>query len=213
MELALIVLAFALVVAAALLAFALRRPAPAPLPAPDTRLDAVLSGQGFSGGCRRIISPPLIGLLLALTLNCLSIFFTLPGQLALPARVLMTVIHGLGQCAIPVALLLIGAIVADHLSELRGNNFTRVIVVALLVRLVVMPVLFLLLAKYLPCSLELKRVIIIEGAIPAAVLPVALAKHYGGDTRTALVVVMGTSLAGLITIPLWIQLGGKVLGL
>jgi predicted permease len=85
--------------------------------------------------------------------------------------------------------------------------------VSVLVRLVVMPVLFLLLAKYLPCSVELKRVIVIEGAMSAAVLPVALAKHYGGDPRTALQVVLGTSLAGLITIPMWIQLGEKFAGL
>jgi DNA recombination protein RmuC len=44
MELALIVLAFAVVAAAAIVAFALRRPAQ--IAAPDTRLDAVLSGQG-----------------------------------------------------------------------------------------------------------------------------------------------------------------------
>jgi DNA recombination protein RmuC len=47
MELALILLAVAVVVAAAILAFARRAPAP---PAPDSRLDAVLSGQGDISG-------------------------------------------------------------------------------------------------------------------------------------------------------------------
>lgn len=174
---------------------------------------AVLSGQGFGSGWRRIISPPLIALVLALLLNALGNCISLPGQLALPGKAMMTAIHWLGQCAIPVALLMIGAIVADHLPELRGGSFIRVVVVSVLVRLVVLPVLFFLLAKYLPCSVELKRVIVIEGAMSAAVLPVALAQHYGGDPRTALQVVLGTSLVGLITIPLWIQFGETFAGL
>jgi hypothetical protein len=47
MELALILLAVAVVAAAAILAFARR---PVPVAAPDTRLDAVLSGQGDIAG-------------------------------------------------------------------------------------------------------------------------------------------------------------------
>jgi predicted permease len=43
--------------------------------------------------------------------------------------------------------------------------------------------------------------------MPAAVFPVVMAKHYGGDPATALRVVLATSLVGLITIPLWIRAG------
>jgi len=174
---------------------------------------AVLSGRRFNGGWRQIISPPLLALMLALLLNGLGHFISLPGQSAVPGKVIMTGVHWLGQCAIPVALLMIGAIVADHLPELRGGPFVRVVTVSVVLRLLVMPFLFVLLAKYLPCPVELKRVIVIEGAMSSAVLPVALAKHYGGDSRTALQVVMGTSLAGLVTMPLWIQLGGWFVGL
>ena len=76
-----------------------------------------------------------------------------------------------------------------------------------------MPVLFLLVARFLPCSIELKRVIVIEGAMSSAMFPIVMAKHYGGDTRTAIQVVMGTTFAGLVMIPLWIRLGGQVVGL
>jgi hypothetical protein len=89
----------------------------------------------------------------------------------------------------------------------------RVVLVAALVRLGIMPVLFLLLAKFLPCSLELKRVLVLQGALPSAVLPIILAKHYGGDARTAVQVALGTSVVGLVAIPLWIRLGEYVVGL
>ena len=174
---------------------------------------AVLTGSGFAGGWKKIINFPIAALLLGLILNFLSPVVTLPPAAQIIGKMTLTVIHWFGQCAIPLALLLIGAIVADHLGEARGGGVLRVIGVAALVRLGVMPVLFLLLARYLPCSTELKRVLVLQGAMPAAVLPILLAKHHGGDARIALQVALGTSVLGLITIPLWIRGGGHFVGL
>lgn len=173
---------------------------------------AVLSGQRLGGGWRKIINAPLVALVLALMLNLVP-KSSVPSAMLAAGGMLMTAVHWLGQCAIPLALLLIGAIIADHLPEVRGGRSGRVVTAAVLVRLLVMPPLFLLLARWLPCSLEMKRVIVIEGAMSAAVLPVALSKHYGGDTRTALQVVLGTSAVGLIAIPIWIRVGGHFCGL
>jgi len=173
----------------------------------------VLSGTGWQGGWRRVFNAPLLALLLALTLNGVGRLIPPPALLLAAGHIALTSVHWLGQCAIPLALLMIGAIVADHWSEIRGGRSLRVISAALLVRLVMMPVLFLLLARWLPCSVELKRVIVVEGAMASAVLPIVLAKHYRGDPRTALQVVLGTSLASLITTPLWIRLGGRITGL
>ena len=174
---------------------------------------AVLTGRGLDGDWRKIFNAPLIALLLALVLNFVGTFFTPPAAVDLVGQMVLTVILWLGQSAIPLALLLIGAIVADHLEDARGGQAARVVSVAVLVRLGIIPVLFLLLAKFLPCSAELKRVLVLQGAMPSAVLPIVLAKHGGGDARTALQVVLGTSLAGLITIPLWIHFGGHIIGL
>jgi predicted permease len=173
---------------------------------------AVLSGRGFQGGWRKIINAPLVALLLALALNSLGTTFINPNVLRI-ANVLMTAVHWLGQCAIPLALLLIGAIVADHLHELPGGETLRVVSAAIAVRLVILPPIFFLLARWLPCSVEMKRVIVVQGAMSSAVLPIALAKHFGGDARTALQVVLGTSIAGLIAIPIWIRVGGRICGL
>jgi malate permease and related proteins len=173
---------------------------------------ATLTG-GFAGGWKKILNAPLAALLLALALNFLGTVFTPPAPLVFVGNVLLTGIHWFGQSAIPLALLLIGAIVADHFDEVRGGNLFRVVAVAALVRIGLLPVLFLLLAKYLPCSLELKRVLVLQGAMPSAVLPIVITKHYGGDARTALQVALGTSVIGLATIPLWIHFGGKFVGL
>lgn len=174
---------------------------------------AVLTGSGFSGGWKKILNAPLAALLLALALNFLGMIFPPPAPVALTGKLILPAVHWLGQSAIPMALLMIGAIVADHFIDARGGRTTRVVAVAALVRLGLMPVLFLLLAKYLPCSMELKRVLVLQGAMPSAVMPIVLAKHYGGDARTALQVALGTSALGLLTIPLWIRFGGHLVGL
>jgi predicted permease len=173
---------------------------------------AVLTGHGLAGGWKKIVNAPLVALLLALVLNFLGLYITIPPAANLPGRVVLTAISWLGQSAIPLALLLIGAIVADQLNDARGGKALRVVGVAALVRLGIMPVLFLLLARFLPCSLEFKRVLLLQGAMPSAVLPIVLTKHWGGDPRTGLQVVLGTSLLGLVTIPLWIHFGGRALG-
>jgi hypothetical protein len=56
-------------------------------------------------------------------------------------------------------------------------------------------------------------VIVLEAAMPAAVFPIVMARHYAGDPATAMRVVIGTSVVGLVTIPLWIRLGLNFVGL
>lgn len=165
----------------------------------------------FKGGSlgqnwRRIINAPLIAILIAVVFNALNLSAHIPTPL-------LTGVHWLGQCAIPMALILIGAMVADHLHEFHSKSGWRVIGAGVLLRIGVLPILILLLTRFLPASAELKRVMVLEAAMPAAVFPIVMARHYGGDPATAMRVVLGTSVVGLITIPLWIRFGLKFVGL
>ena len=166
----------------------------------------LLSGERVGRDWRKIINAPLLAIALALLLNTLGLHTHVPG-------VVLTGIHWLGQCAVPMALILIGAIVADHLHEFHSASGWRVIGAAVFLRMGVLPVLFLLVARFLPASIELKRVIVLEAAMPAAVFPIVMARHYQGDPATAMRVVIGTSVVGLLTIPLWIRLGMHFAGL
>ncbi len=165
-----------------------------------------LSGVSVRQGWKKAINAPVISIAAGLVLNYAG------GSAWIPKFVL-TAVHVLGLCAFPMALLLIGAVVSDEFRQFRSASGWRVMIGACLLRLGVLPILFLLLARHLPCSTELKSVIILEAAMPAAVLPIVISKHYGGDINTALRVVLGTSMVGLITIPLWIRFGLKFVGL
>jgi malate permease and related proteins len=166
----------------------------------------LIGGGTLRKNWRKILNAPFFAIVLTLALNFII------GQRHVPDFVLKTA-HMLGQCAIPLGILLIGATMADYVHEFQSARGIRLASVSCLLRLGILPVLFLLLAKYLPCSLELKRVIVIQAAMPAAVFPIIIAKHYGGDAAVALRVVLGTSLVGFITIPLWLRFGMKWVGL
>ncbi len=165
-----------------------------------------LTGQRPGKDWRKIINAPLVAIAVALTLN------TLGWHAAVP-EVLRTGLHLLGQCAIPMALILIGAVVADHLAEFHSASGWRVMGTAVILRMAILPLLFLVFARVLPASTELKRVMVLEAAMPAAVFPIVMARHYGGDAATALRVVISTSVVSLVTIPLWIRFGLKFVGL
>jgi predicted permease len=168
----------------------------------------LMAMQGFGGKIdwRKLVNAPLVAIVVALTLNAFGAGEHVPVFAQKSFAML-------GQCAIPMSILLIGATIYDRLHEFHANYGVRVIGVAALVRLALVPFLFVLLARYLPCSVELKRVLILQAAMPAAIFPIVMAKHYGGDTATALRVVIGTSALGLLTIPLWIRAGMKFAGL
>ncbi len=158
------------------------------------------------GGWKKIFNPPVLAVLLSLPLNFLH------GDQWIPKFVLVTA-KMLGECAIPMGIILIGATMGDHLHEFHSASGWRVIFSLCALRVGLMPLLFLLLAKFLPCSLELKRVIVLQSAMPTATFSIVMARHYGGDTPTALRAVIATSVLGLITIPLWIRFGLKFVGL
>ena len=83
----------------------------------------------------------------------------------------------------------------------------KITLLACVVRLGIFPVLILAVAKWLPLSVELKRVLVVQAAMPAGVMPIIIARHYGGQPLTAVQIVLGTTILALITIPLWLRLG------
>lgn len=155
---------------------------------------------------KQIFNPPLVAIVLTLSLNLTG------GAAHVPEFVKYTA-HMLGACAIPMGLVLVGAMIADHLNEFHSEQGWRVMGASCALRLGVIPVLFLLLAKFLPCSIELKRVILLQAAMPTAIFAIIGARHFGGDEPTALRVVIATSALSFVTIPLWIRMGMKWLGL
>lgn len=193
----------------------------------------LLTGGLAKGWWRHLINPPALAIAAALSINGLTALARqynlltpagpesepwLPEFILAVGNVIASFVGSaltmLGACAIPMGVLLIGATISDHLHEAKLHQGVRVIAGAAGLRLAVLPMMFLAVAWLLvPASVELKRVMVLEAAMPAAVFPIVLARHYYGDVPTAVRVIVGTSLLSIITMPLWLSLGLWLLGL
>ncbi len=160
----------------------------------------LISGASPRRAWTHVFNAPVITILVAVALHFAGAKTWLP-NFALEA------VHKLGAAAIPLGLVLTGATFADQMKDLNFKRSAGDSFGACLLRLGVLPLLMLALARWLPCPVELKQVILVQAAMPCAVIPVILAKHYGGDPAMALRIILVTSALGLLTIPLWLQLG------
>jgi predicted permease len=160
----------------------------------------VLSGLSLREGWRKLINPPVIALALALAGNLLGVGPHVPAFIR-------EVIHQSAICAIPLGLMLIGGTLEQYFAKPKELFEPKITLSACFLRLGLYPLIYLVLAKYLPCTVELKQVLIIQAAMPAGILPIVIAKHYGGHPLTAVRVVIGTTVLGILVIPLWIRVG------
>ena len=161
----------------------------------------LLSGRFRLAALGRLVNPPIIALLVALSINGLGLESAVPGWLS-------RLVGMLGACSIPVGILLAGAAIADLLG---GSGMLRPLKVpagAVLLRLGLLPAAFLAAAAWLPgFTLELRQVLLVQAAMPAGIFPIVLARHYGGDATVAVKVVLSTTVVSFITMPLWIRFG------
>jgi hypothetical protein len=158
----------------------------------------VLAGLSVREGWRRVLNPAICTLVIAVAVNLAGFR---------PPTVLMRVIDLVGGCAIPFGLLLCGVTLDTYVKQPRQLYSGRTTPAACLLRLAVLPVAFLLLARFAPVSTELKRVLVIQAAMPSGMMPLVLARHYGGQPLIAAQIIVGTTLLGLFVIPLWLQFG------
>ncbi|MDZ4402402.1 AEC family transporter [Prosthecobacter sp.] len=162
----------------------------------------LLTGLG-KAPWRLALNAPVITILISLLLNFTGLHVHVP----LFAHNTFTM---LGACAVPLAVLLIGASIADIWGQ--GAMQWKVAVLSPVLRLGIIPIAFLATAYFLPITTELKRVIVVQAAMPSAVFNIMIARLYGGHAPTAVQVVIATTVVSCITTPLVIAWGLKLVG-
>ena len=143
------------------------------------------------------LNVPVISILTALACNFLSLGPWIPG----PVHVTM---NNLGNCSVPLSVVLIGASIYELWSTLKFN--APVAIFASVLRLGIIPLAFVAAAWLLPLSLEMRRVLVVQGAMPSGVFSIVLARHYGGHPATAVQVILSTTVTSLVATPLIISL-------
>lgn len=164
----------------------------------------------LSGGIREI-SPKVFlrGPLIAVVLGLLIVWTRADEYLA-PAPVKQT-LQMLGNCTIPLCVFLFGTTMYDSWKSVSWKP--GIILSGLLVRLGIAPALILLLAWLLPINIQLKQIMVLQAAIPSAMVPVILARQFGGQPGLAMQITLVTTFVSFVTLPLWLAFGFKYIAI
>ncbi|MGB1130997.1 MAG: AEC family transporter, partial [Haloferula sp.] len=143
---------------------------------------------------RRLLNGPLVAVVVGLSLVWLDwdgMHLAKEGAEPVPG-VLRQTMGWLGAGAFPVAIFTTGSIMMDLIGKERPS--WRATFGGVVLRLAILPVLILVMARFLPAPVELKQVMVVQAAMPAAMTPILLAKLYGGRPAVAVEVVLATTI-------------------
>ena len=155
------------------------------------------------------INPPIVSVFIALIIQETIGFSMIP-------VFIWEVVKSLGNCAIPIGLILIGG---SFYQLFKGFNFSqkcKVEVASVMVRNIIFPVIVLsfLLVGLLPNEIDwLREILVVQSAMPAGIFAVVVVGNYEGDKMTALRSIPITMIVGILSIPFWLFCGLKILSL
>jgi predicted permease len=124
----------------------------------------------------------------------------------------------LGQATTPLALLTVGMLVQAEAPRGRATGRAPAhrwhLVLLVLARLLLTPLATWGVVALLQLERAAAAVIVLQTAMPTAVVTTAYAEQYGGDSPFAAAGVIATTFGSLLTLPLWgwVLLGGGVTG-
>lgn len=152
----------------------------------DIATPRVLSFQTI----KNIMSPPLIGAIIA-------ILFIL-GSVKLPTFINGT-FNYLGGMTTPLAMLFIG--IAIYLANLRNVRITRDMAVLIAARFIISPAVVLAACYVIPVPELMRKVFVIEAAMPVMTQVSIAARAYKADANYVAVMTALTTVISLFTIP------------
>ncbi len=175
---------------------------------------------------RHLINGPILAILISVPLNLLFRGGWIPAAWMESTGPVFTLfidclfgsrgaIHWIGQASIPMSLIVIGLTISGHLHRAnfkkRLPRTLRIAVWSCLIRLVIMPAICLAAAVFLPLTMDIRKILVVYGAMGSAIFPIVLARFYQGDTETALDTVMANTLVSIVTLPIWISVGLRLI--
>jgi len=152
----------------------------------------------------RAINPPTCAIVTAILLNQAGVYPYIPSFV-------MNAIRLLGEASLATSMFLVGMSLSDTFVFARiVRQWHRVVRIAFwscLLRLVILPAIFVTVAVIAPLTIEMKRVLVIHAAMSSAIFPMVLSRHYDGDPETALDTILPNCLLALVTLPFWVCIG------
>ncbi len=150
-------------------------------------------GKGFS--FKTFLNPICLSMLLGSVLALLGI--ALPGFL-------LSAVSSAGSAMSPIAMMLTGFIIGDY--SLKKLAVMGRIYLASFLRLIVLPIIFVLILKVFDTEPAIVRATLCATAMPLGLNTVVFPAAYGGDTLTGASMALISHLLSVITIPIMFAL-------
>ena len=141
---------------------------------------------------KRVFSPPLSSFMLA-------VLFVLAG-IKLPA-LLLDVCKQVGSMTTPLSMIFIGIVL--YAVDWKSIRPERTMWTLLAARFILAPLVVIVMCRYLPLPLLMKKVFVIQASMPIMTQTAIIAKAYEGDYKFAAVQTSVSTLASLATIPIY----------
>jgi len=146
---------------------------------------------------KRIMNAPLLSLILSLVLVATNLHKLLPGMVTRSVTLI-------GGCTLPIALIIVGAVLAISLEQLAGIK--KFLLQVILGKMIIMPGMVFLLLHLLQLPPLMALVILIESAMPSAITLSVITHEQKAGYKIVNQGVLLTHLAGLATIPFFMSL-------
>lgn len=168
---------------------------------------AMLSGESLRRGLRKLFQPMTVALFVALAINFAGFGKSVPIVFA------SDLCHAVGECAIPIGTLLTGIYLHEIIKEFRLVADAPVSFGVMAVRWVAMPSLLLAAAGWLVPDPSLRKVMLVQAAMPCGIFTFLIVEMFKGEVMVGLRCSVITMLCCPVVTPLWLYLGARWLHL
>jgi len=165
----------------------------------------MLAGSGLFNPLKILQNPPIIAILISLAIN----YFT--GGVSMPPA-LKAVSSVVAAIAVPAGLFISGATLAGNMGMFTKKDGVKLMFGSLILRFLVIPFVVVGTIALLPVPQELKMVTAIQASMPAGMSTVVIVKYFNGDAEASVPVILATTIVSIFTMPLWISVFQRVLG-
>lgn len=153
--------------------------------------------QNKANNAINILTPPLMGFIVAIIFIFAGIY---------PPRFVMDTCKYLGALTTPLSMLFIGSTIYN--VKIKDFEFDKGFFAVFFGRFILSPVLVAVLSNLFPIPVLMKKVLIVQAAMPVMTQTAIVAKSYGSDHEYAAVVTTATTIASMVMIPVYMLILG-----
>ena len=151
----------------------------------------------FKKNAANILTPPLMGFIIAIILIFAGVY---------PPKFIMDTCKYLGSLTTPLSMLFIGSTIFNvKIKDIKPDKGFFAVFAG---RFILSPVLVAVLSIFFPIPVLMRKVLIVQAAMPVMTQTAIVAKAYGADHEYAAIVTTATTVGSLVMIPVYMAILG-----